>query len=200
MKRSESTEYVKYQFTKDERNEMSLEAVREIQEREQAENDLKSIKSQFKSKIDGLSARILELTNKVNNGWEMRNVKCRLSFDYYDRKVRFYAIEGPSGEGPVKERRMTLDEYEQREIPFEPDDVVETNQAAFVTPKTDQEPEPAGNIDQAMTPPGPLEPEGRPDYKCPNCKTTWRDADVQDWNPIDVPEGKCSLCSPPGSD
>jgi len=75
-------EYVKHTFNDLERKEIANRMAQKVSELHQAEDDKKAIMSDFKSKIDGLTAEVNSSATKLNNGYEMRNVECEHTADY----------------------------------------------------------------------------------------------------------------------
>ena len=47
----------------------------------QTNSDFDRVKSEFKSKLSASEARIVDLSNKVSTGYEMRDVRCLWAFD-----------------------------------------------------------------------------------------------------------------------
>ena len=65
-------------------------------EAETAEDELKAVKSDFKSRIDRMTADIAGLAGKLRSGFEMRRVKCEVNRDYKTGKIFFIGlIPGP---------------------------------------------------------------------------------------------------------
>ena len=77
-----SNEYVKHVFTEEEKREIAVEMAQKVSEVQQAEDDKKAVMSDFKSTIDGLQAKVNNAATKLNNGYEMRTIRCVVEADY----------------------------------------------------------------------------------------------------------------------
>lgn len=104
-----SNESVKYTFSEDEKRDIATEMAQRIGELQRAEDDLKAVKSEFKSKIDLLQSQVNAAATQLNNGYEYRNMKCTVRYDVKNKVVRFYRCD--TGE-LAKERGMYADEYQ----------------------------------------------------------------------------------------
>lgn len=85
-----------YTFTEEEAKQNAKDLAQKLQDAEAAENQLTSIKSEFKAKIDLLKAAITDLRNKVASGTEQRQYRCRVVLDI-ESKTRIY-IDAQTGE------------------------------------------------------------------------------------------------------
>jgi len=74
-------EFLQYRFTDEELKDKSQQLARTTQEKNELENEKKTINSQFKASIDGCSATIESLANKINTGSEMRNIECEIKLN-----------------------------------------------------------------------------------------------------------------------
>jgi len=92
MKDRHSTELLKYEFTEEEKRDIASEMARKVNELAQAEAEKKAVNSQIKSKLDALTASIQEASHRYSNGYEMRNIKCRIIPDWI-RKIWEYFRE-----------------------------------------------------------------------------------------------------------
>jgi hypothetical protein len=106
-----SMEYDRHEFTDEEKLAMSKDLSRIYGERDKAENELKAIKSDFKSRLDRMSADLGELATKLQNGYEMRRVKCEVNHDYKKKRVYFYRVDTGA---LVKDRAMFQDELQMK--------------------------------------------------------------------------------------
>lgn len=111
MEKEYSNEYCKYVLNEDEKKAIALTMAQKVSEVNQAEDDKKSVMSDFKSRIDGLSAEVNRSATLLNNGYEMRTIKCEVVPDY-TLKV-FKMIRTDNGE-VAKERRMTSDDLQNQ--------------------------------------------------------------------------------------
>lgn len=102
-----SNEYVKYQFTQAEKNEISATMARKIEELQSTNDSLKAIKSQFKSDIDKLEAEIRLSATRINNGYEMRTIKCEIVRDFKKGIVQYVRTDNNQ---IARERNMNSDD------------------------------------------------------------------------------------------
>ena len=109
MEKDYSNEYCKYILSEDEKREIALTMAQKVSEVNQAEDDKKSVMSDFKSRIDGLSAEVNRSATLLNNGYEMRNIKCEIIPDYTEKVFRFIRVD--NGE-EAKTRKMTTDDFQ----------------------------------------------------------------------------------------
>ena len=89
------------------------------QEANELEESLASIKTEFKSKIEGATARINELASKLRSQSEHRQVPCERTYDY---KARTVIERRTDTNGTINRREMTADESQMGlpGIPEEP--------------------------------------------------------------------------------
>lgn len=106
-----SHQYVKYEFIEEEKREISIEMAEKVSRLDSLEDELKAVKSDFKSQIDQTSADMKNLASKINNGWEMREIKCIIEYDYENGIVRH--IRTDNGQ-EVKTRKMNQEERQMR--------------------------------------------------------------------------------------
>ena len=78
MENRTSKEYLKYVFSQEEKADIAIEMAQKVSELSQAEDEKKAIMSDFKSRIDGLQARVNSAAIKLNNGYEMRSIECEV--------------------------------------------------------------------------------------------------------------------------
>ena len=102
-------EFIKYIFTEEEKREIAGEMAQKIVNLQQTEDDLKAIKSDYKSQMDGIQAGINSAATKMTSGYEMRSMKCQV-VPNYEKKVWEY-IRVDTGE-LVKEKRMTSNDLQ----------------------------------------------------------------------------------------
>jgi hypothetical protein len=107
-----TNEYVKYQFTKDEIDEIAAELAQRTSELETAEDEKKAIMSDLKGRIDSLTATVRQAATKINNGYEMRNVKCEIVKDFKSGQIKH--VRTDTGD-IVRTKKMT-DNDRQMEI------------------------------------------------------------------------------------
>jgi len=109
MEKEYSNEYVKYVFSEDEKKEIATELAQKVSDLNQAEDEKKAINSDLKSRIDGLQATVNGSATKLNNGYEMRSIKCEVVPDYELKVFRY--IRTDTNE-IAKERRMSSDDLQ----------------------------------------------------------------------------------------
>jgi hypothetical protein len=106
-------EYLKCQLTEKEKTELSAKIAKAISDRASAEAKLKEVSASIKAQIAQLDAEISEKALQINNGYEYRNVECRMDKDYRLGSVSITRID--TGE-VIRERPMTAEER-QMELP-----------------------------------------------------------------------------------
>ena len=79
----------KYEFTDSEKQEIGAEMGRFLCELTDVELEKKAIASDFKSRIDALKSSIQNSATKLNNGYEMRQIECRVEYDHKNDVVRW---------------------------------------------------------------------------------------------------------------
>ena len=106
-------EYLKCQLTEKEKTELSAKIAKAISDRASAEAKLKEVSASIKAQIAQLDAEISEKALQINNGYEYRNVECRMDKDYRLGSVSITRLD--TGE-VIRERPMTAEER-QMELP-----------------------------------------------------------------------------------
>ena len=102
-------EFLKYHFTEKEIQEIASEMAQKIVNLQQAEDDLKAIKSDYKNQMDGIQAGINSAATKMTSGYEMRSVKCKVTPNYIARVWEYTRVD--TGE-MVKEKGMTSNDLQ----------------------------------------------------------------------------------------
>ena len=113
-----SVEFVKHVFTKEEKARIASDMAQKVSHVQQLEDDLKSVKSDFKAQIDSAQATVSSAAKKLTTGYEMRSMDCEVVKDYKKRMVYFYLPGHEKISPPIKEREMHSNEY-QMELPSE---------------------------------------------------------------------------------
>jgi uncharacterized FlaG/YvyC family protein len=108
-------EYLKCHLTEKEKTELSAKIAKAISDRSSAEAKLKEVSASIKAQIAQLDAEISEKALQINNGYEYRNVECRMDKDYRLGTVTITRLD--TGE-VIRERPMTAEER-QMELPGE---------------------------------------------------------------------------------
>ena len=112
-------EYVRYIFTEEDEKQLAVDMARNVGDLKKAEDDKKSVMSNFKSKIDELQGEINQAARLITAGYEMRDIKCAVVFDYEYKEVLY--VRTDTGEVcrvrnmRADEIQMTLDEIEEPE-------------------------------------------------------------------------------------
>ena len=65
----------------------------------------------LKSRIDGLQAQVNLAATRLNNGYEMRQIKCEVVANYVDRVWQYFRTDNDE---LAKERRMTSDDLQMK--------------------------------------------------------------------------------------
>lgn len=100
---------LRHTFSEDERRELAIDMAEASVKKESLDEEFKVIKSDYKGQIESEEAKIKMNARKLQNGFEMRSIKCEKEFKHDAREVFWYHPE--SGE-VVKRRTMTQDEMQ----------------------------------------------------------------------------------------
>ena len=111
MDKETSTEFVRHEFTEEEKKDIASEMARKVSELQALEDQKKAIMSEIKGQIDIAQANINQSATKLNNGYEIRSVRCEVKRDYDDKVVNYYRI---NTDELVKTRAMTNEEKQQK--------------------------------------------------------------------------------------
>jgi len=108
-----STKYdnitIRHTFTDKEKRELAVDMAAASVKKENLDESFKVLKSDFKGQIDSEDAKIKTTARKLQNGFEMRSVKCQKEFLADSREVVWYH---PDLGDVVKRRTMTADELQ----------------------------------------------------------------------------------------
>lgn len=96
-----------YNFTEEELKEKSKQLARSCDERNNLEDQKKSVMSDFKSKIDSKNAEINIASGHINNGYEWLTKTCDVEYDFDHGKKIFYYNDLRVGV-----EKMTKDDYQ----------------------------------------------------------------------------------------
>jgi len=102
-------EFIKYVFADEERKELATEMAQKIVTLQQTEDDLKAIKSDYKSRIDVNQAGINLSATRLTSGYEMRSTKCEVRPDYAKKVWEYIRVD--TGE-IAKTKDMTADDLQ----------------------------------------------------------------------------------------
>lgn len=111
MEKKFSNEHVKHVFSENEKKEIAIEMAQKVANLQQAEDDKKAVMSDYKSQIDGIQAGINGAATKLNNGYEVRTIKCEV-VPCWEKKVWKY-MRVDTGE-MVKEKAMTANDLQMK--------------------------------------------------------------------------------------
>ena len=101
----------KYVFTENEKKEIGEKMALMVNELKNTQNTKKAVMSDFKSQIDTAEANIIQYATKLNNGYEMRSIDCKITADYEHN--RWLYVRQDNGE-IVREERMSADDRQRR--------------------------------------------------------------------------------------
>lgn len=101
------TRNLRWILTRDEVHAYGQELARANASKDEAEERKKEVDAQLKAEIESHSTRALNLARKINNGYEYRDVECRLDFDYKKNSVAIVRLDTME---TIETRAMTDDE------------------------------------------------------------------------------------------
>ena len=105
----ELTRNLKCVLTPDEVRTYGMELARANANKDEAEERKKEVDAQLKADIESHSTRALNLARKINNGYEYRDVKCFVEFDYLKNTASVIRLDLNE---LVETRAMTDDEHQ----------------------------------------------------------------------------------------
>lgn len=117
-----STEMVRYNFSPQERVDLTIEHVRYYNELKAAEDQLNSVKADHKNTVMKLEADMNKCAQRVTSGYEMRNIPCLILKARPDNES-LLIVRTDNGR-VLKRRKMNADER-QIKISAEPPEVFE---------------------------------------------------------------------------
>jgi hypothetical protein len=100
-------QYVRHEFTDQEKLELSEKIARAVSDIADAQTALKTFQMQIKGRKQEAEAVINSCASKLNEGYEMKNVVCRVVKDYEAGLISYESVD--TGE-VVHERDMTPEE------------------------------------------------------------------------------------------
>lgn len=74
-------EYLRYEFSEEELKERAKTLAMNVQRQGQTTEEQKAAQAQFKERLERFTAEIGKLSRDINNGWEMRNIECRVRYN-----------------------------------------------------------------------------------------------------------------------
>lgn len=110
------TEYLKYTFTQAETEAHSQELARQIQALQRLEDQRKEVVANLKAQIEAASGTARDLSQKITNGYEYRNIECEVMLNTPARgRKSIYRLDTNAF---VREMAMTADEL-QGDLPLD---------------------------------------------------------------------------------
>jgi hypothetical protein len=113
-------EQVKYIFTNEEKRVLGETLAREAQEVFSLRTQKKEVSSALAARIEEANGRVAITTDKINQGYEMRDAECAIVFDVPRRGMKSY-IRMDTHEA-VREEAMTSSELQDSFAFNEPDE------------------------------------------------------------------------------
>ena len=104
-------ESLKCVLTDDEIRRYGIAQARANAEIARAEEELQSVKSQYKSRIDAAAATRNDMAQRINNGYEFRQVECQEHWDYGSNVITVFRTDTWE---TVSRRTMTRDEMQRK--------------------------------------------------------------------------------------
>ena len=111
VKTRNTTESLKCILTDDEIRRYGIAQARANAEIARAEEELQSVKSQYKSRIDAAAATRNDMAQRINNGYEFRQVECIERWDYGSNVITVLRTDTYE---TVSRRIMTRDEMQRK--------------------------------------------------------------------------------------
>lgn len=105
-------EYLRYEFSEEELRERSKSLAMNVQRQTQTGEEQKAAQAQFKERLRRFTSEINKLSRDINNGWEMRNIICRVVYHSPTQGVKLIVRED-TGE-LVREAPMTRSEMQEK--------------------------------------------------------------------------------------
>jgi hypothetical protein len=107
--------YLKYTFTREEKEGLSDELARNVNDLKQKQLHKKEMVKSLDSGIAALETSISGLATRVKDGYEFRDIECEMVFDYESRMKIVTRLDDKT---EVEKEPMTADEL-QRKLPLE---------------------------------------------------------------------------------
>lgn len=104
-------EFIKYFFSEEEKQNIAIDMAQKVAELQQTEDNKKAIMSDYKSQIDGIQANVNLAATKLNNGYEMRTIKCEMVPNWEGKVWEFIRVD--TGE-IAKTKKMTSDDLQMQ--------------------------------------------------------------------------------------
>jgi hypothetical protein len=99
----------KYQFKPEEIAQNSDQLARYVIEKKEIEGDLKEVKSAYKARLDEKDAQIGKYSHYVAQGFDMRDVECRVLVNYKEKQKQYISI---SSNEIIRTEELNSDDYQ----------------------------------------------------------------------------------------
>lgn len=104
----------KHEFSVDELNDLGRKALEKTRDIDELEDDKKAVVSEFKNKIDRATSELNIKRRKYLDGFEIRQVECKVERDYENSIIRYIRVdtgeELEAREMSTQEKQMRLDD------------------------------------------------------------------------------------------
>ena len=84
---------VKYSFDDEEKKNIANRLAESVKKLNEIKKEKKEVTSNFNEKIDAESVEINTLAQKIRDGFELRNVECKIIKDYDDKKIIYKRLD-----------------------------------------------------------------------------------------------------------
>jgi hypothetical protein len=105
-------EYLRYEFSREELQDRAKSLAMNVQRQTQTQEEQKAAQAQFKERLERLTSEVGKLSRDINNGWEMRNILCRVLYHSPTQGTKRIVRED-TGE-LVREQPMTRSEMQEQ--------------------------------------------------------------------------------------
>ena len=83
----------KHTFSEEEKKKIAQQLAQAVSDKGEADEELKAIKADFKSKIELADSQINGYARKLQSGFEMRSIECNVIRDYEAKTITYIAID-----------------------------------------------------------------------------------------------------------
>ena len=110
VERRNTTRFLRYDFTDEEKAELANDMARKITEAEDLDDQKKAVTSEYTAKINSAQAEAQSKAKKLTSGYEMRQIDCVEILDYEEKEVTVTRLDDSE---QVERRTMTNYELQQ---------------------------------------------------------------------------------------
>ncbi len=103
-------EWLRYVFTVDERRDLADQMAQAVMDRDKWQDALKTAQTQIKSEIARAEELVSQTANKLNAGFEMRNIDCKAVYDFDSNTVTITRLDNQE---IARTRVMTAEERQE---------------------------------------------------------------------------------------